>query len=239
VWVHGGAWLAGSKAGGPGPILAAEGYFVASIEYRLSGEATFPAQIEDCKCAIRYLRAHARKYNIDPNRIGAWGSSAGGHLVALLGTSGGVKGLEGKGGWQDQSSRVQAVCDWFGPTDFPKMGGWHDAANSPEQRLLGGSYTEKADLVRAANPITHVTPDDPPLLIMHGENDNTVPINQSELLHEALKKASVEVTFVRVKNAGHGFPLRSGARATEPSGDEIRQQIIAFFDKHLKEAAGQ
>lgn len=213
-------------------MLAAHGYFVASVEYRLSQEAKFPAQIEDCKCAIRYLRAHAKKYNIDPDRIGCWGSSAGGHLVALLGTSGGVKELEGKGGWQDQSSRVQAVCDWFGPTDFPKMGGSHNDINSPECQLIGGSYTEKADVVRAANPITYVTRDDPPFLIMHGENDNTVPIGQSELLDEALKKAGVEVTFVRVKNAGHGF----GGAGTEPSREEIQKQIIAFFDKHLKKA---
>ncbi|MDP2894930.1 MAG: alpha/beta hydrolase [bacterium] len=230
VWVHGGAWLGGSRKGGPATILAGQGYFVASVEYRLSQEAKFPAQVEDCKCAIRHLRAHAKKYNIDPDRIGCWGLSAGGHLVALLGTSGGVKELEGKGGWQDQSSRVQAVCDWFGPTDFPKMGGSHNDINSPECQLIGGSYTEKADVVRAANPITHVTADDPPFLIMHGENDNTVPIGQSELLDEALKKAGVEVTFVRVKNAGHGF----GGAGTEPSREEIQKQIIAFFDKHLK-----
>jgi acetyl esterase/lipase len=232
VWVHGGAWLAGSKQGGPAGSLAAQGYVVASVEYRLSGEAIFPAQIEDCKCAIRYLRAHAKKYGIDPDRIGVWGSSAGGHLVALLGTSGGVKELEGKGGWQDQSSRVQAVCDWFGPTDFNEMRGSHSDINSPECKLVGGSLTEKADLVRAANPITYVTPDDPPFLIMHGEDDRTVPINQSELLNDALKKAGVEVTFVRVKNAGHGF-----GGGSEPNSQEIRRQILAFFDRHLKKTA--
>jgi acetyl esterase/lipase len=233
VWVHGGAWWAGSRKGGPGRILAGHGYFVASIEYRLSGEAKFPAQIEDCKCAVRYLRAHARKYNIDPDRMGAWGSSAGGHLVALLGTSGGAKDLEGKGGWEDQSSRVQAVCDWFGPTDFPKMGRPHEDTNSPECQLVGGTLTDKADVVRTANPITYVSPDDPPFLVMHGENDNTVPINQSELLCEALKNTGVEVTLVRVKNAGHGFGA-PGGQPIAPSQAEIRQQVVKFFDKHLK-----
>jgi len=234
VWVHGGAWRAGSRKGGPAGVLASKGYFVASIEYRLSQEATFPAQIEDCKCAIRYLRAHAKKYNIDSDHIGVWGSSAGGHLVALLGTSGDVEELEGKGGWQDQSSRVQAVCDWFGPTDFPKMGGRHDDINSPECQLVGGSYTEKADVVRAANPITYVSCDDPPFLIMHGEEDRTVPINQSELLDEALTKAGVEVTFVRVKNAGHGFRQRPGGPRMQPGREEMQEEITAFFDRHLK-----
>ncbi len=234
VWVHGGAWLAGSRKGGPATTLANHGYFIASIEYRLSQEATFPAQIEDCKCAIRYLRAHAKKLNIDPNRIGVWGPSAGGHLVALLGTSGSAEELEGKGGWQDQSSRVQAVCDWYGPTDFTKMRGSHDDINSPECQLVGGSLTEKAHLVRAANPITYVTPDDPPFLVMHGEEDRTVPINQSELLFDALKQAGVAVTFIRVKNAGHGFGRGVAGAPMQPSREELQQQIIAFFDKHLK-----
>jgi len=234
VWVHGGGWLGGSRKGGPALFLASHGYFVAGIEYRLSHEAKFPAQIEDCKCAVRYLRAHARRYNIDPQRIGAWGPSAGGHLVALLGTSGGIEELEGNGGWQEQVSRVQAVCDWFGPTDFTKMGGSHDDVNSPECQLVGGSLADKADVVRAANPITYITPDDPPFLIMHGEDDTTVPVNQSELLYDALKKAGVEATFVRVKNAGHGFGQRPGGRATEPSREEIHRQVVEFFDKHLK-----
>ncbi len=234
VWVHGGAWRGGSRKGGPAGMLASHGYFVASVEYRLSQEAKFPAQIEDCKCAIRYLRAHGRKYNIDPDHIGVWGSSAGGHLVALLGTSGGAKELEGKGEWDVQSSRVQAVCDWFGPTDFTKMGGSHGDTNSPECQLVGGSLAEKADVVRAADPITYVTPEGPPFLIMHGENDPTVPINQSELLYDALKKAGVAVTFIRVKNAGHGFGGRGPGVPIDPNPAEIQRQVLAFFDKHLK-----
>jgi len=234
VWVHGGAWRAGSKEGRRTLALAKRGYFTVSIEYRLSQEARFPAQIEDCKCAIRWLRAHAKDYNIDPGRIGAWGASAGGHLVALLGTTGDVKELEGQGGWQDQSSRVQAVCDFFGPTDFTRMneGGSHmdhDAPNSPESQLVGGPIQESKEACRKANPITYVTPDDPPFLIVHGEADRTVPINQSEFLYEALKKAGVDVTFVRVKRGGHGF-----RGETDPSPERIEQLVIEFFDKHLR-----
>src|SRR3954465_965676 len=127
VWVHGGAWLGGSKEGG-GPALpfVRRGYAVASVNYRLSQHARFPAQIEDCKAAIRWLRANAKTYKLDPDRFGAWGASAGVHLVALLGTSGDVKDLGGDGGTTGQSSRVQAVVDWFGPTDVTKMGGSHD-----------------------------------------------------------------------------------------------------------------
>jgi len=234
VWVHGGAWRGGSREGRRTLPLARRGYFTVSIEYRLSQEARFPAQIEDCKCAIRWLRAHARDYKIEPKRIGVWGSSAGGHLVALLGTSGGVEDLEGKGGWENQSSRVQAVCDFYGPTDFTRMneGGSfmdHDAANSPESQLVGGPIQENKEACRKASPITYVTPDDPPFLIVHGEEDRLVPINQSELLYEALKKAGVEATFVRVKRGRHGF-----RGETDPSPERIQEMVVEFFDKHLK-----
>jgi len=234
VWIHGGAWLAGSKEGLQTLPLAEAGYFTASIEYRLSQEAKFPAQIEDCKCAIRFLRAKAKEYGIDPDRIGVWGPSAGGHLVALLGTSGGAKDIEGAGGWADQSSRVQAVCDFFGPTDFSKMGGWHDAADSPEAKLLGGPIAEKTDAVRRANPITYVTPDDPPFLIIHGDKDSTVPIGQSELLHAALKAKGVDSTFVIVKGGGHGFGPVAPATATDPDRAGIQAQVLAFFDRVLR-----
>ena len=153
VWVHGGGWLAGSKDGG-GPALpfVGKGYAVAAINYRLSQHAKFPAQIEDCKAAIRWLRANAKTYNLDPDHIGVWGASAGGHLVALLGTSGDVKELEGKEGNTDQSSRVQAVVDWFGPTDLTKMGGSHDQPNSPEARLFGGPVQENKEKAATSQP---------------------------------------------------------------------------------------
>ncbi len=151
VWVHGGAWLTGSKEGG-GPALpfVGKGYAVASINYRLSQHAKFPAQIEDCKAAIRWLRANAKTYNLDPGRFGVWGASAGGHLVALLGTSGDVKDLEGNAGTDDQSSRVQAVVDWFGPTDVTQMGGSHDQPDSPEaENFWSGPVQVNKDKARA------------------------------------------------------------------------------------------
>jgi acetyl esterase/lipase len=230
VWIHGGAWLTGSKAGG-GPALpfVSEGYAVASINYRLSQHAKFPAQIEDCKAAIRWLRANAKMYNLNPGRFGVWGASAGGHLVALLGTSGDVKDLEGKGGTPEQSSRVQAVVDWFGPTDFTKMGGTHDQPQSPEALLLGGPVQENKDKAARANPISYVSHDDPPFLIMHGDKDNTVPFDQSELLDKALRSAGVAVTFQPVKGAGHG------GRAF--TSDENRKLVEEFFNKHLKKAS--
>jgi acetyl esterase/lipase len=231
VWVHGGAWSGGDKAANPALSLSARGYAVASINYRLSGVARFPAQIEDCRAAIRWLRANAGKYNIDPKRVGVWGSSAGGHLVALLGTAGDVAKWDSAGGSADQSSRVQAVCDYYGPTDLlaEKIPGKGRGAESPVGRLLGGPVDEHKDEAAQANPINYVSPDDPPFLIFHGEQDDTVPIEQSELLEAALKKAGVESTFVRVKNAGHGF-----LPGSDPSLPEIRERVVRFFDKHLK-----
>jgi acetyl esterase/lipase len=228
VYIHGGGWQGGSRDGGVRPLsrLAARGYFGATIEYRLSREAKFPAQIEDCKAAIRFLRSKAKEYGIDPDRIGVWGPSAGGHLVALLGTSGDVKELEGRGGSAEFSSRVQAVVDWFGPTDFLRMGKNkidHDAPTSPESLLVGGPIQENKDKVAAANPITYVTKDDPPFLIMHGDKDDLVPLSQSEFLHAALQKAGVESRLHVVQGAGHGF-----------GGRELEAMVDEFLDRHLK-----
>ena len=219
VWIHGGGWRNGSKEQTPARRLVPRGYAVASINYRLSGEAIFPAQIEDCKAAVRWLRANAAKYSLDPQRFAAWGSSAGGHLVALLGTSGDAEA---------PSSRVQAVIDFFGPTDFLQMDAAgskmrHNAPDSPESLLVGGAIQENKEKVARANPISYVTAGDPPFLIMHGDQDPLVPHHQSELLADALKKAGVEVTFRTVKGAGHGF-----------GGPEINAAVDAFLDKHLK-----
>ncbi|MEW5837171.1 MAG: alpha/beta hydrolase, partial [Pseudomonadota bacterium] len=197
VWVHGGGWRGGNKDSGLRLLapFAQRGYFCASIEYRLSGEAPFPAQIQDCKCAIRFLRARATEFKIDPDRIGVWGGSAGGHLVALLGTSAGIKELEGTGGWQDQPSHVQAVCDWYGPSDLLKISAGRPAkenAPSAVALLLGGPAQERKDLAALASPLTHVGKKAPPFLIVHGDKDATVPLNQSVILRDALKKAGVE-----------------------------------------------
>ena len=166
-----------------------------------------------------------------------WGSSAGGYLVAFLGTSGGVAEFEGKGGWPDQSSRVQAVCDFYGPTDFTRMneGGSHmdhDAPDSPESLLLGGPLQDKAQRASAkqVNPITHVSKDDPPILIQHGDRDLLVSHKQSEIFHAALKKAGVDSTLQIIKGGGHGF------RGGETTRDQIIQDAFVFFDKHLKDA---
>lgn len=234
VWVHGGGWQSGNRDGGIARLipLARRGYVGASIEYRLSGEARFPAQVEDCKAAIRFLRAEAEAFGIDPERIGVWGASAGGHLVALLGTSGDVAGLEGEGGHPGHSSRVQAVCDFFGPTDFLRMnaapGGRidHEAADSPESRLVGGPIREHPDRVARANPITYVSPDDPPFLIVHGDRDPLVPLNQSELLRDALAAAGVPVTLHVVEGGGHGHGF----------GPDTDWRVRDFFDRVLRDA---
>ncbi len=228
VWVHGGAWRGGSKKNCPATRFVRKGYAVASINYRLSQHAIFPAQIQDCKAAIRWLRANSKRYGLDPERVGVWGSSAGGHLVALLGTAGDVKEFD-KGRNLKVSSRVQAVCDYFGPTDFTKISRFpskirHDAPDSPESKLIGGPIQENKEACRRANPITYVTKDDPPFLIVHGDKDQSVPHNQSQLLYESLKKVGVKVRFHIVKGAGHG-------RFKSPQVDKM---VDDFFDRHLK-----
>ncbi|MBN2128358.1 MAG: alpha/beta hydrolase [Sedimentisphaerales bacterium] len=227
VWIHGGAWQAGSKNRCPARRFVGEGYAVASINYRLSQHAIFPAQIQDCKAAIRHLRAHAEHYGLDTTLFGVWGSSAGGHLVALLGTTGGMEEFD-VGPNPGVSSRVQAVCDFFGPTDFSKMNRFwstmdHDAPDSPESKLIGGPVQQNKDKVRRASPITYVTKDDPPFLIVHGDKDPLVPHNQSEMLYDALKKASVDATFYTVQGGAHG-------RFNDPN---VQPLVTTFFKKHL------
>ena len=228
VWIHGGAWLGGSKERPPALRFVEKGYAVASVNYRLSQHAIFPAQIEDCKAAIRWLRASAAEYGYDPNRIGVWGASAGGHLVALLGTTGDVKEFD-VGPNAGVSSRVQAVCDFFGPTDFTKMGNFpstmkHDAPDSPEAKLIGGPIQENKDKAQRANPIAYITKDDPPFLVVHGDKDPLVPHHQSEILLDALKKTNVEATLYTVKGGGHG-----GFK--DPQVDVL---VAEFFERHLR-----
>jgi acetyl esterase/lipase len=231
IWIHGGGWMNGSKEGCP-PLqggYVARGFAVASLNYRLSGHAVFPAQIEDCKTAIRWLRAHAREYQLDPDRFGVWGSSAGGHLAALLGTSGDVKEFD-TGPHPDPSSRVQAVCDYYGPTDLAVMvatPGYesHASDSSPEARLFGGKVLENREKAARANPITHVSRYDPPFLIVHGDRDPTVPINQSQLLFEPLRSAGVSAHFHTIRGAGHGGPGFSGK--------DIEDLVAAFFEERL------
>ncbi len=233
MWVHGGGWRGGSKERCPAIPMTEHGYAVASINYRLSQEATFPAQIHDCKAAVRWLRANAKKYGLDPKRIGAWGASAGGHLVAMLGTAGDVKDLEGQEGNLKYSSRVQAVCDFFGPADLAKMAGKRErmppeAPYAPESLLIGGPLLENLDKAARASPVTYVSRDDPPFLIAHGDQDNLVPLEQSQVLYDALKRAGVEATLHIVQGGGHGF-----------RSPEAYAKVLEFFNRHLKPGAGR
>jgi acetyl esterase/lipase len=222
LWVHGGGWQRGDKTNGPAFRFAQKGYAVASMNYRFSQHATFPAQIYDCKAAVRWLRANAKKYGLDADHIGAWGASSGGHLVALLGTTAGVKELEGPGGNTDKSSRVQAVVDWYGPTDFLTAG-----AKDTRTNLIGGDPQTNPGKARRASPMTYVSKDAAPILIMHGDEDKTVPIAQSETFAAALKKAGADATFVVIKGGKHGGALFTNA--------ESMKLIEDFFAKHLRE----
>ncbi len=230
IWVHGGAWLGGSKERYAPMEYLKSGYAGASINYRLSQHAIFPAQIEDVKAAVRWIRANAKTYRLDPNRFAAWGSSAGGHLVAMLGTAGDITEFE-VGENLEVSSQVQAVVNYFGPTDFLQMdahrlpdGLVHDAPDSPESKLVGGPIQEHEDRVARANPITYVSKADPPILIIHGDQDKLVPYHQSLLLKEALEAVGAPVTLYRVEGGGHG-----GFK--DPKVPELTK---AFLEKHLK-----
>jgi len=230
IVIHGGAFRVGSKDGeNPVPLLT-QGYAVAAINYRLSQHALWPAQIEDCKAAVRWLRAHATTYGLDPNSFAAYGPSAGGHLAAMLGVTGSARQFE-VGEHLTYSSGVQAVADFFGPTDFLQMdahrppGGMvHDGADSPESMLVGGAIRENKDKVASANPITYVGGDAPPFLIVHGDADPLVPHHQSELLAAALTRAGVRVTFYTVKGGGHGG-------FTDP---QVQELLNSFLAQYLK-----
>ena len=232
VYVHGGGWTSGDKGNGAGipdvRELLARGYVVASLDYRLAPQYQWPAQIIDVKCAIRFLRAHASALQIDPNRVGAWGGIAGGHLVAMLGTTDQGAGFD-VGEFLDQSSRVQAVVDMFGPTDLTTL---DSAPAAPLAKTVFGATTRDDPVLARASPVTYISPDDPPFLILQGDKDTTVPPSQSQEFYDRLKAAGVNATLVMVKNAGHGFAPVGGA--ISPSRAELTQSIADFFDKNLK-----
>jgi acetyl esterase/lipase len=241
--IHGGAFKSGDKGDGQViPMLEGlkRGYVVVSINYRLSGEAIWPAQINDVKAAVRWVRANAKLYKLNPDKIASWGGSAGGHLASMVGTSGNVKELEDLSqGNTDQSSRVQAVVDWFGPTDFLKMDEHakeskvanpqiHSLPDSPESQLIGKNLQDAPDLVKAANPETYISEDDPPFFIQHGLIDPLVPypqsVNFAKKLEQALGKG--KVTIELIPETGHGGP----AFQTEQN----LNKVFAFLDKYLK-----
>jgi acetyl esterase/lipase len=225
VWVHGGGWMGGDRKNPPGMDLVRRGYALASIEYRLSGEAKWPAQMYDLKGAIRWLRAHADQYGLDPQHFAAWGHSAGGHLVAMLGVTGGVKELEGdEGGNLDQSSAVQAVSDWAGPTDFLTLGPWHEGPDSGPSLLLGVVVRDNHEKALKASPVTYVSRDAAPFLIVHGERDSLVAVGQAYELGDLLTKAGVPVTMAIRPWTDHGI--------ADPMVTAIQNE---FFDRYLRE----
>ncbi len=227
-WIHGGAWVSGDKNHPPYQVMIERGYAVASLNYRLTNRDAHPAQIFDCKAAIRFLRAHANDYGIDPDRIGVWGHSAGGHLAALIGTSGDVKELEGQLGNNEFSSRVECAADWSGPSDLSTIAAQAPknckidfmSPSNPVAVLMGANQTPAAYL--QASPVKWVSADDPPLLIWHAEDDDIVPVAQSKELCDLLKKNSVKVDCHITRYGGHGLFRH-----------EFINDTMDFFDKHL------
>lgn len=241
VMVHGGGFMFGDKSDGAGLTgvdqLLAAGYAVASINYRLSAEAQYPAQIYDAKASVRFLRENAAKYNLDPEKFGAWGASAGGNLVSLLGTTCNVTELEGDLGNPDQSSCVQAVVDWFGPIDFLKMdeqfagtscGQTHNAADSPESKLVGAEIQTVPDLVATTNPMNYIDASDASFFIENGTADCNIPPIQNKNFADALSAAigADKVTYVSLEGAGHG--------GSQFETEENIKLVIDFLDKYLK-----
>lgn len=238
IWIHGGAWLAGSKDGLAQEIdtLLYHRYVIVSIGYRLSTEAIFPAQINDCKAAIRFIKKNSDKYQIDSSRIAVAGASAGGHLAALVGTSSGLASLEDKSlGSENASCTIKAVIDYYGPTDFLIMDELpagckdpmiHLEPNSPESLLLGCNIQDCPEQVKAANPITYITVNDPPFLIFHGTSDCTVTPNSSILLKKELENKGIDAELHLLPDAGHG-----GKEFVSP---EIKGLVLNFLDRILK-----
>jgi len=226
VWIHGGGWEAGDKEDRAFYRFLNQGFAVASINYRFSQHAIYPAQIEDCKAAIRWLRAHSEEFGLDPEKIAAGSASAGGHLVALLAATGHTRMFD-KGEYLEESSRIQAACDFFGPTDFTDYDFqdtiFKDPDDSPLSRLVGGTVTQKIALLSLASPLCFVTSTHAPIIIIHGNKDNLVPLNQSQRYLDALAQANVESTLLIMDNQGHGF-----------EGENYWREISTFFEKKLK-----
>lgn len=240
VHIHGGGWMGGNKFPCPVVGMVAKGYAVASVEYRFSQKAKFPAQIQDCQAAIRWLRANSKQHNIDPERLGAVGGSAGGHLSALVGTAGGRNAFFPIGGNEDQSDRVQAVCDIFGPTNFTTVMQQADddknvrnifkfnSPSDPYSLLIGVSLDGNKEKTDAVSPVNYVSKDTPPILILHGTHDALVPLAQSEEFAAVLKDNGVPVWLQKLPGSGHG-----GGGFGKPTIVNLMQN---FFDKHLKGA---
>jgi acetyl esterase/lipase len=234
LWIHGGGWERGDKNSHAGAqVFADAGFVAATLTYRLSGEAAFPAAIEDCKCAIRFLRANARRFGVDPHRLGVAGSSAGGHLALLIATADQSAGLEGDGGWPNVSSRVQAAASYYGVSDFSDMPSRFPADTAQViVKFLGGTLEDKPDPYRRASPIAYISKHSPPMLLVHGEQDEVVPIDQSLRMADAYRRAGQPVEFVAMQNTGHDFAAVPGAAVT-PSVDAIHARTVEFFERYL------
>jgi acetyl esterase/lipase len=239
ILIHGGAFLGGSKSdeASNAAVLNAAGYVAVSINYRLSSEAKFPAQIEDCKAAVRFLRANASTYKINSEKIGSWGASAGGNLSALLGTTGNVKELEGSSlGNETYSSAILASVDWFGPINFLTMDaeavalGFSintNSSTSPESKLMGAAVQTIPDAVAKANPSSYITTDDAAFFIQAGSADRNIPYTQSRNFYQALAPVKgSDASFELLEGAGHG--------GSQFSASANLAKVIAFFDKYLK-----
>lgn len=230
VFIHGGGWTGGDRGPSSGtvlPFVASGKYAGITVSYRLSREAHWPAQIHDCKAAIRWIRGNAAKFGLDPSRIAVWGSSAGGHLVSLLGTTHGVAELEGNiGPFTDESSQVTCVINQCGPMDFAKALMYTDGKPVVEDpavvALIGGSVAENPDLIKAVSPVTYVTPDDAPFLTLHGMKDQRVDFVQATTIETALEAAGVPSILIGVAEGGHGL--------NHPA---LKDRITTFLDSQL------
>jgi acetyl esterase/lipase len=237
VYVHGGSWIGGDKRGGSailgGARMALQNYLFVSINYRLAPEHPFPAMIEDARCAVRSLKSNAAEYGVDPQRIAVLGASAGGHLVSLLALSRDAGQWKPETGYEqpylDQSTQVKAVVTLCGPADLllPFPG---DSRNLAQD--VFGARDRDDPILRDASPISYISPEAPPFLLLHGELDDVVPPEQSEELHAQLKSAGVDSTLVIARNADHRFESQDG-KPVEPSPVELAGIVASFLDTHL------
>ena len=222
-WLHGGAWMLSNKDWDNVKYLVKHGYAIASVDYRLSGDAVFPAQIKDCNTALNFILAHADSYGIDPKHFVVGGASAGGHLALLLGLARNEKFFGA-----DPSLKPFAILDFFGPTDLTPIldevgpGHGHQVLEDAQQRLLG-LLTNQLDMTRAASPIIYVRSGNPPVLILHGDKDDLVPYSQSQRLHSRLDQSGVSNEVVTVQGAGHDGPMFETS--------EIQEKVVSFLRK--------
>lgn len=232
VFIHGGGWRQGSHYNTFSAWMAERGYLVASIDYRLSKEAKWPAQIQDCQRGVRWLRANAGKWGIDPDRIGIWGTSAGGQLAACVAIMPGIPDRSAPGS-DDTSSRVQAAAAFCAPTDFTAAD-WHHPQHVID--LFGVPYADDPARWRQASPALWARPGAPPFLIVHGMDDTAVPFSQAERLKAALEAQGNTVEWLPVKHGQHDFFLHptTPESVIEPTHEEIMTALLKFFDRHLK-----